>query len=342
VHFGWRRGTMTRSSYLDNAKALLIALVVFGHLIESALTNASTIALYKTIYSFHMPAFILIAGYLSHADRFGRKWAEDLLGIALVFVVTQALYAAADAINGKFLGWDYYSQYPRWVLWYLLSLLGWKAALPLFRYGAFSIMAAIAISLASGFIAYDPLAYSWQRTAAFLPFFVLGHALQTKADLYGTVPRWARIAAAGAFASTFAFFLVYGTDVQTSWLYGRQLYDENFTLIIRLGLLVLAGLLIVSAAVLVPSRRMSLSYLGSRTLSVFVLHGVLVLCLRETSLQIALADTVICALAAIGIVWTLSRDIFATPFTWLWSAPRRLIAAIPWASAGLTTPRRDG
>ncbi|SFI86343.1 acyltransferase family protein [Aerobium aerolatum] len=159
---------MERSDYLDNAKAILITIVVFGHLIESALSNPTTLALYKTIYAFHMPAFVLLAGYLSRSSTFGLKWASELLSIALVLVVAQGLYATRDAMSGNFLGLDYYLHHPRWVLWYLASLLAWKASLPLLRYGYVSVLLAVAISIVAGWVHYDPMLYSWQRTATFL------------------------------------------------------------------------------------------------------------------------------------------------------------------------------
>ena len=45
-----------RIPYLDNAKFLLIALVVLGHLLELAEGFPHREFLYAVIYSFHMPA----------------------------------------------------------------------------------------------------------------------------------------------------------------------------------------------------------------------------------------------------------------------------------------------
>ncbi len=54
-----------RSKYIDVMKGLLITLVVIGHL-PFFDYNSRTLTL---IYSFHMPAFLIIGGMLSHIDK---------------------------------------------------------------------------------------------------------------------------------------------------------------------------------------------------------------------------------------------------------------------------------
>ncbi len=74
-----------RDSYFDNARFILIFLVVFGHLIQSYVdANTFVATLYKFIYAFHMPAFILISGYFAkgiyqkpHRRLFRRRYHPD-------------------------------------------------------------------------------------------------------------------------------------------------------------------------------------------------------------------------------------------------------------------------
>ena len=54
-----------RSKYIDVMKGLLIILVVIGHL-PFFDYNSRTLTL---IYSFHMPAFLIIGGMLSHINE---------------------------------------------------------------------------------------------------------------------------------------------------------------------------------------------------------------------------------------------------------------------------------
>src|SRR5699024_6611622 len=59
----------TRDPFLDNARGILVALVVIGHTLESFEVTTETAggALYTWIYSFHMAAFVAISGYLSRS-----------------------------------------------------------------------------------------------------------------------------------------------------------------------------------------------------------------------------------------------------------------------------------
>lgn len=68
-----KKQTKKRSPYLDIIKAILILLVIIGHSIQYG--SGSTYLekqlffnnyLFKFIYSFHMPLFIMISGYLSY------------------------------------------------------------------------------------------------------------------------------------------------------------------------------------------------------------------------------------------------------------------------------------
>lgn len=55
-----------RIDYWDNMKAVLIFLVVLGHVILPVRENNDVLSvLFYTIYLFHMPAFVFVAGFFS-------------------------------------------------------------------------------------------------------------------------------------------------------------------------------------------------------------------------------------------------------------------------------------
>ena len=59
-----------RSYLFDNYKALLIFLVVTGHMIDPAYGNTSAIDFVKWyIFAFHMPAFLFITGFFSKRKK---------------------------------------------------------------------------------------------------------------------------------------------------------------------------------------------------------------------------------------------------------------------------------
>src|SRR5699024_10159259 len=56
---------LERNAYFDNAKVILIFLVVFGHLIQPFISASSELnTLYLCIYTFHMPAFIFFVLFM--------------------------------------------------------------------------------------------------------------------------------------------------------------------------------------------------------------------------------------------------------------------------------------
>ena len=88
-----------RIQWIDNAKALGIFLVFWGHLIErGAFTGQSMLVhdVYKAIYAFHMPLFFILAGcfFRSRDIRFGtllvQKFKSRLVPVGL-FVVLGSL-----------------------------------------------------------------------------------------------------------------------------------------------------------------------------------------------------------------------------------------------------------
>lgn len=63
---------MGRDSYFDTLKWVLIVLVVYGHMISHCyyVGGSFSLAMYNTIYSFHMPLFVFLSGrYLQLGDR---------------------------------------------------------------------------------------------------------------------------------------------------------------------------------------------------------------------------------------------------------------------------------
>lgn len=79
---------MVRLEFIDYAKGLAILLVVIGHLLQYNLVGTSSKDLFDMIYSFHMPLFMFLSGYvaslsidkyMSHKGEFIQKKAASLL-----------------------------------------------------------------------------------------------------------------------------------------------------------------------------------------------------------------------------------------------------------------------
>mgnify|MGYP000174688508 FL=1 len=62
-----------RLVYLDALKGILIMLVILGHVIQSSISDYQHNVLFRLIYSFHMPLFFLISGYLTYKGKYDGK-----------------------------------------------------------------------------------------------------------------------------------------------------------------------------------------------------------------------------------------------------------------------------
>src|SRR3954453_4538382 len=85
-----------RTFYFDNAKFILIFFVVFGHMLRSFIEDHETIyTIYKVIYSFHMPAFILVSGFFAkgfYQKGYIIKITKKLILPYLIFQLIYTVY----------------------------------------------------------------------------------------------------------------------------------------------------------------------------------------------------------------------------------------------------------
>lgn len=113
---------MGRTAYFDNAKLVLIFLVVFGHMIQPFTDGSHGInTLYMWVYTFHMPAFIFLAGFFAKGlgnKKYITNLAKKLL---LPYLIFQALFSGYYFILGHN-DWQTGVFSPHWALWFLFSL----------------------------------------------------------------------------------------------------------------------------------------------------------------------------------------------------------------------------
>ena len=268
-----------RNWRLDNARAVLIVLVVLGHMVRWAHFPGNEF-LYRFIYAFHMPGFALLSGLCWKGIGKGRVLSR----LAWPYVIFQTLYLLFDRLGPLAVKWTpepwTYTK-PYWLLWYLMALMGWNVLAAVMPEGKRAGLAVLGGSVAAALLAgFDPgLDYylSLSRTLVLFPFFWVGVWWQR----YGrSLPerRWARPAAAGVFVLGAGVIWLLGDRLDARWMYHSFPYfDLNYGPFIRLGLLALAAVLLPCLLALVPGRRMEvMTYLGQNTMPVFLLHGFVV------------------------------------------------------------------
>lgn len=266
-----------RDPFFDNAKALLIVLVVLGHNWFFAIQSVPLAkAAYVLVYTFHMPAFALLCGVFSRRFEGRPEQVRKLVTTVLVpYVIFQVLNALQVAwVDHHAVQIDLGT--PIYVCWFLLALFLWRITAPLWHAVRWPLAVALVLSLAAGLtIRSDAFAVS--RAVQLLPWFVAGEVLGP--EWFGWLrERWARFAGAGVMAAgaVAAWFVAPGLDV--TWLDRQQSAGElHVDPLAYLGdalLLDLAtAVLVLAALALVPSGRSWLTTMGAATMYPFLLHG---------------------------------------------------------------------
>lgn len=265
---------------IDTIKGMLIFLVVFGHMLETNLNNECFKYIYSFIYSFHMPVFIFISGFLSKACK-DINIEKLINGVIIPLVIFNVFYETANLLkNGDFSGYFYLAA-PYWLMWYLLSLLLWKIISPFILSTQHPLIIAIAISLFFQYLNFNGLSFSAMRTFSFLPFYIMG-CLAFKHSLHIKKPstRFTLI----TLITSLACLALVAKNVPIPFLYGSGGFNSlglnnfhflGYRLLSYLGV----ALLIASIFYLHPSLSF-LSRLGGYSLSIYLMHGLFI---RELS-----------------------------------------------------------
>lgn len=304
--------TRRRDPYLDNVKAILIVLVVVGHAVAPVAMPLES-ALYAWVYSFHMPAFVLVSGYLSRRFTLSRQSAGGLVAQLLVpYLVFTLIQAAQRALlHGSF---EVDPLLPGWTLWFLLALFWWRLATPLLRRlpSPVLLVGSVGVSLTASLGDGVPQWLAVGRTLSFLPFFALGLLLTPEHVAAIRRPVGRTVAVTVGALGVLTVFLVLLPLVPSTAL---QLSVGSAALQLGTGPGVLVRLLTLgiglagSAAVLAlaPRGRHWWTDLGRHSLTIYLLHAVVLYPLRtadhlvwvDSVPELALAVLLAVALAAV-------------------------------------------
>lgn len=328
---GSRRVARQSARYpvLDNARFVLISLVATGHLLEQlADQGPMAAALYRWIYLFHMPAFVLISGAVSKATLTRRRAFALVTGLLLPYVIFQTLYPAWDAWLFHTGDWSAGYLTPYWLLWYLPSLACWRLLLPLFARLKFALPLAVVIALAAGLAPWIGYPLSLSRTLVFFPLFLLGYRLGgQRLQQLGASPNRKCVALAVLITAAIGAWLL--RDADPGWLYASVGYADLQIAPwlgsgIRLALLTASASCALAMLALAPRRAMQPG-LGRHSLAAYLMHGFLVRGLVATGAFVWLARTLpepaellTCLVAGAltaGLLSTRIADSLAAPLT---------------------------
>ena len=271
--------TSTRDPWLDNAKMALVTLVVVGHSWVMLPDTAMVDHCYDFLYTWHVPAFVLVTGYLSQRFSYSRA---RLWQLVRTVAVPYVLFEAALALFRIYVGGEEMTDLfrdPHWPMWYLSALFFWRLLTPIFKPMRAGLAVAVLVSLVAGMYAGDTLDVA--RVLGLLPFFVLG-LKATPERLEWLRRRPAQVGAVGVFVGIWVLTTWTDSWASTEWLYYRSRYDEMgyaddlHALLTRALVLAIGTLGACAFLALVPRMGGWFSRMGAYTLVVYLFHGFVV------------------------------------------------------------------
>jgi fucose 4-O-acetylase-like acetyltransferase len=268
-----------RDAFFDNAKYLAIVLVAMGHAWEPLRDGSRAVsALYMLVYAFHMPAFIVIAGYFSRSfDGSPQRLRRLVTGVAVPYVVFETAYTFytrwTDGVSDRPVS----LLEPLYLTWFLAALFIWRLTTPVWRSVRWPLPIALGVAMLATVTPSIGEDLDLQRTLQFLPYFVLGLCL--KPEYFRLIRRWkVRIAAVPVFVVALGLAYWAVPRMSGAWFYHRDSAQELgapawYGPVMTLAVFGCSTLLVACFLSWVPGRRMWFTVLGAGTLYGYLLHG---------------------------------------------------------------------
>ena len=304
-----------REYLFDNLKAILIILVVLGHIIEYLELKGIIAKINAVIYLFHMPFFIFISGYFSkNLKDIERKNIKNLL---IPFFLFNICYIILLKLYKKDIDINIFE--PRHAYWYLFSLCTWKILINYVKKLKFSMVLLILLSLYIGTISSINRNFSLSRTIAFFPFFMLGY--YTDKEIIEKIRKIDKKII--IFILIFMACTLFMTkDVFTfGLLKNAESYhtsDVSNTRGILVRVLQFVFAIGISGCIinLIPDKKNWLSDIGKKTITVYLLSPIVQFVLSNYIIYQApeilsnkFISISICIISTIFIVWFFSRNV---------------------------------
>ena len=267
----------------DNAKVWLMIMVIIGHTVIASYGHSDVFLAYVWFflggYIITMPLFFFISGFFT--KRGGVKINKLCKNILLPFMVFNVLYKLYEPLfnEGHYSNW----KVPGFAMWFLWVLFLFRFLFPLIIKIRYVFPLSLAVALVIGFIPQIGADYGLNRFLCFLPFYLLGYyvghhkKLQCVKDymlapfslrdglvLGCIIVAWCVIL---YHKPSLAFCTTFNGGYGGNWLY----------MIVRMSLYITAIGIGFYVLKLVPNKKVFYTKYGSRTMGVYLLHGLVVL-----------------------------------------------------------------
>lgn len=302
-----------RDASFCNIKAILIYLVVFGHLIEPLTDKyAILMIIYKVIYFVHMPLFVFVSAYFLRNSEMCLKQAVRMLKLYIVLQILMYIlsnYLKLGSITGIKIFENIRISTPFWHFWYLLSMgwwcilayyllkLGSKKIFTCWKTKLIIILLSVIIGCVAGLDGKIGRELSLSRTIVFLPYFLMGLYAPKNISMK-------KYKFVGIIALCISIVLMVCTinDIDKSFFWQADSYGEDILegFIKRIICYIIAlclGFFVISCGL---GRRHYFSKIGADTFKIYILHGFVILFITKfadtNNLVFVLASPIIAAI----------------------------------------------
>ncbi len=282
-----------RDNLFDNYKALLIILVVIGHFIQPCYENNDLLYTMKyVIYTFHMPAFIFVSGYLSKKELNLKKAIRKIF---IPYLCMQCAYFMLSYVGG---GDPVINPLiPRFTLWYLLALFVWTIITPYVRKIPHYFWLFLISGIVFGCLPIDGKCLDISRMVVFYPYFLAGTLFDREKITKIRTKRNCGVALVGICGYiTFIAMHAKSLGLRLGFLNGNSSYAELAVdyldgICIRLICYLIGMFFIFAILALMTEKKNLFTKLGSTTMSIYIFHGLVYKVLESKSTILAGIDT---------------------------------------------------
>jgi fucose 4-O-acetylase-like acetyltransferase len=250
---------MKRNPYFDNAKFILIFLVVLSHAISKLNgINPSTQALYCLLYSFHITCLFFISGYFAKPDK-------NKLLTFMQYIVPYLIFQPFCIMPN---GITLYSLFvPEYLMWFILVLMYYQLSLSVFKHNLklFTVLAIVASIFIGDLKAGTFL--DLYRAVFYLPFFLVGYLTRINNFKFDFSIRQKYISVAIFLAMPLLYF-------HTPAMQAIILHAD--TIGARAGLYLVVAVVSCAFFCLAPKSELPFTQLGRNTLYVYLLHWIMI------------------------------------------------------------------
>lgn len=274
-----------RDKRIDAIKGFLIILVVLGHVLGNDDLDVASKCCKSFIYTFHMPLFVLVSGYLTTIKSDINVFWRGIINIFVPLCVFQSFYFICILITGGKIGLGLLF-IPYWTLWYLMSLIFWRILLQfspkfLLKNLHLYILISLIVAVFSGLLPNGRI-LSIQRTLNFYPFFLCGYFMNQKGVTQLILSKCkpfvvaSSVVVGGGILALILLnlypvddmLLLRGADHYGFYLFPAKIYLLTCSFLSSVFLFFLFYLLLSNSKVL--------SYIGSDSLFFYLYHGVII------------------------------------------------------------------